>query len=120
VSLYGLPLRHCSQENLDLFQALSPFVPSDSPAGPAALVAAPTDFSSHAALKGVFVTHDVDTVISALGLYGEDWRVEENLLWAAVDAGARRFAPSSWEAPVEWSVGSIIVLLSAVMLTAIF
>jgi hypothetical protein len=101
-------------------QVLWPFVPSDSPADPATLVAASTDFSSRAALKGVFVTHGVDTVISALGLYGEDWYIEENLLWAAVDAGVRRFASSSWEAPVEWSVESIRVSLSAVMLTALF
>jgi hypothetical protein len=60
------------------------------------------EFGERAHLTTVLKQRHVDTVVSALALVGPgEWTVEENLLHAAIKAGARRFAPSNFAGPVE-------------------
>jgi hypothetical protein len=64
------------------------------------------DFHSRENLASVFKAQQVDTCISALVLYDEEWKVEECLLNASLDAGLRRFAPSNLAFPAEAYVHS--------------
>jgi hypothetical protein len=60
------------------------------------------DFVHQDAITTALKKRHVDTVISILFLVGPDeWKIEQNLLNAAVAAGARRFAPSNFAGPVE-------------------
>jgi hypothetical protein len=95
-----LEIEHDKQEKPKLVSDLRPFIPAGSPE--AVLQPELIDFHSREQLRVVFKKHNVDTVISALKLQGGDeWKVEVNLLWAAIDAGARRFSPSNYAGPIE-------------------
>jgi hypothetical protein len=96
------------QENPDLIQELASFIPE--PTTTNTLTTEVVDFTNQEQLTSVFKKHHVDTVISALFLpnLGE-WKVEENLLNAAIEAGVRRFAPSNFAGPVEECVFRVFI-----------
>jgi hypothetical protein len=76
------------------------------------LYAEVVDFTSSMSLATVFKKHHVDTIISSLALVGADeWKTEDNMLKAGIDAGVKRFAPSNFAGPVERYVSSYEVMV---------